>query len=502
MAADDQFRRQLDQALDRWVLEEFIEPDQRDRLRDYYQLDQLSASATGRFTMVLLSIGAVLVGLGIITFIAANWVIIPRSVRAIGALGIMIGFQVAGFRQWRSATTPGDHRLAGLLLLIGEMAMGASIGLMAQWVQVSGSPAGLFLVWGLGILSMAYGIRHTPSGILALILILTGFVVNVFSYGNLPLLNPALFPWVTLIALLPLAYWCRSRWIWTGGILAYATAMQGLAIFAEKDEWWYWFDLDWPNFYALTLAHGIGVSSVWIWSLCHQARIPRPLFQWIAPFVPSEPRRDQDLDEASIGLDFAPIGQFLALVGLAISLYLWSFRWIWFGFSREAGYDGFFRQQGTWRVIQQLLTQPAGWSWILLAGLTGILWFLYLKARLQTGSEHPQQWQGLMIDVAIGIGGLGLILLPQFGSLWGISLLVTNLLLLGLGSLLCWQGLQLAQRWRFWLGLLTLTLEILTRFFEYETGLLLKSIALIGCGILVILTGLRFERYLATRRFR
>ena len=97
-------------------------------------------------------------------------------------------------------------------------------------------------------------------------------------------------------------------------------------------------------------------------------------------------------------------------------------------------------------------------------------------------------------DRIIGVSALGLLVLIHSGAWWGVSLLLTNIGLFVLGAAIAWQGLQLSQRWRFWLGLLTLTIHILTRFFEYETGLLTKSLVLVICGVAVILAGLKFEQ--------
>jgi len=41
-----------------------------------------------------------------------------------------------------------------------------------------------------------------------------------------------------------------------------------------------------------------------------------------------------------------------------------------------------------------------------------------------------------------------------------------------------------------------LTLQVLSRTLEYDTGLILKSLVFIVCGIVVILIGLWFEKQL------
>jgi len=45
-----------------------------------------------------------------------------------------------------------------------------------------------------------------------------------------------------------------------------------------------------------------------------------------------------------------------------------------------------------------------------------------------------------------------------------------------------------------------LTLQILSRVLEYETGLLVKSLVFVICGVGVIFVGLWFERYVRTLR--
>jgi hypothetical protein len=52
----------------------------------------------------------------------------------------------------------------------------------------------------------------------------------------------------------------------------------------------------------------------------------------------------------------------------------------------------------------------------------------------------------------------------------------------------------------FWAGILFAALVITSRFFEYETGLLIKAVVFIACGIGLIIAGVGFENYLKKRR--
>jgi uncharacterized membrane protein len=75
-----------------------------------------------------------------------------------------------------------------------------------------------------------------------------------------------------------------------------------------------------------------------------------------------------------------------------------------------------------------------------------------------------------------------------------------NILLAVLSLGMMREGLGTGARSPFWWGLVVLTLQILSRVLEYETGLLVESVVFVACGIGVILVGLWFERYVRTLR--
>ncbi|MEN9221809.1 MAG: DUF2157 domain-containing protein [Thermostichus sp. BF3_bins_97] len=483
---NERFRRQLAGVLDDWVTEGLIEPEQRDRLSQFYQLQTLNRSASGRFALVLLLFGAVLVGLGVISFVAANWAEIPRSVRALSCLGVMVGLQVSGFHLWRQ----GSRRLGSMLLLAGELSFGACIGLMAQWMQVGGSPAGLFLAWGLGVLAMAYGLRHSPSGVLALILLSVAALTDIEGWGpGLGLYQTPLYPWLVIGVMLPLAYWCCSRWIFAVAVLNFALALQLLVTGSAS----FWSVLDIEEF---TLVHLLGIAAVWGLGLWHQRQLP-----WLQQVLLRDASSDSEpgaLEDLQQGLDLAPTAQLLASLGLGFLLYGWSFRFAWVDY-RSA--------EPLWPYIGPYIGE---YPWTMLSG-AGLL-LLTLWGWWQGWQRMRSQPFSTWLKDAVVFGcllSLALLLLVTSGittdSTVGLALAffgpwLATLLLLGFSAVLCWEGLQQGQRGRFWQGLLGLTLVALTRFFEYDTGLLLKSVALVSSGLGVILIGLQFERRLAIRR--
>ena len=158
--------RWLSSEIDQWVSGGVISGDQASRIRALYQ-EPPGLMSLG--LVVFSSIGAVVVGLGIILLFAHNWHAIPKF----GKLSIILGTLaaahaggiLAGQRDgWR-------RQLSEALFLLGTMAFGAGIWLVAQVYNIDEHfPAG-FLIWGLGALAMAWAIQSVPQAIAATILL-------------------------------------------------------------------------------------------------------------------------------------------------------------------------------------------------------------------------------------------------------------------------------------------------------------------------------------------
>ena len=477
MAAKQRFRRQLLKELDTWVADSLITSEQRQQLCQRYQLDRLKQEADGQFTSVILAIGAILVGLGAISFVAANWDRLSPSLRAIGVVVLMLGFDFCGFWLWRGAgKTKGYRRLGNAFLLIGQLMLGASIGLMAQWWQVSGSSAGLFLWWGLGVLAVAGTVRHAPSGLLAIVLVQIAQVAyysDPLGERGLNLLLP-LMPLFSLVCFLPLAYWCRSRWVFAAALLGTNTSAIS-AVFGEAGrvssalEYWYW------------LAYVSLTSGWWAFSFIHQRTLPR-IARWLPESLQSN--TDTISPDASLELDFAPFARILSIFGLLAALSILSYNeaqnvWIDSGSLSALTHD----------LLRIPLIPTVVWGATLLSLL---MWWLNLRDRQRLATAHATH----VLNTVVGVTSLFVVILLHVVLPPVPISILFNLLLFVLGCTLAWSGLQEGIRWRYWMGLLAVTLQILCRFFEYDTGLLLKSAMLILCGVGTIFAGLSFERSL------
>ena len=106
------------------------------------------------FTKTLLYIGSILVGAGILSFIASNWVEISKPVKFFLLIGLYIGCNLAGFKLEKNYP-----KTSRSLYYLGVLVFGAGIFLVGQMFHFGGDFQGAFLWWSLGILPLAWVLR-------------------------------------------------------------------------------------------------------------------------------------------------------------------------------------------------------------------------------------------------------------------------------------------------------------------------------------------------------
>ncbi len=103
------------------------------------------------FIRVVLTIGALLVGLGILSFIASNWNGISHFVKLLIIFGVFGGVNLVGYML--SENNPKTGRS---LIYLGTLVYGAGIFLIGQMYNFGGDFPTAFLLWSLGVLPMAF----------------------------------------------------------------------------------------------------------------------------------------------------------------------------------------------------------------------------------------------------------------------------------------------------------------------------------------------------------
>jgi uncharacterized membrane protein len=91
------FRAALRNELPVWIQKGIISEQAAKQLLDAYQLDNLKHESTRLLSAVIFTIGGVLLGGGVISFVAANWEVIPTPIKLALLFFALISFH--GF--WR-----------------------------------------------------------------------------------------------------------------------------------------------------------------------------------------------------------------------------------------------------------------------------------------------------------------------------------------------------------------------------------------------------------------
>jgi uncharacterized membrane protein len=155
--------RYTDADLDAWVCEGLISAEQADAIRRR-SASRASSERRDRVVSALAVIGAVVGGLGVILFFAANWDTIPRPARVVLLLATMAGAYAGGYvlRASRPA-------VAQALVLVGALTFGASLFLVGQMYHVQAHDPLAFLGWTAAALPTALVTRTRPVAALAIL---------------------------------------------------------------------------------------------------------------------------------------------------------------------------------------------------------------------------------------------------------------------------------------------------------------------------------------------
>jgi uncharacterized membrane protein len=354
-------------------------------------------------------------------------------------VGVLLGAMLLVYAlgyRWRHA--PGNRPGLGLAMeLLGVLFFGANIGLFGQIFHLSGSYTAGFGTWALGATAMAYATGCAPVAVVALIAAFNAFAWEDWGAGNV------VWRMVQVLGLalvgVPFAFWHRS-------VPVFALTLLGVAVA-----------------YLIT---AVGNESVAL-LFCGMPALGL-LFFASGVLLLAGPGRT----------GMARAGMILGVAGVAVLLYVASFLGFVEGVLSEASYKDDQQTGGLAAAVTVALA--------LLVALAAA------KPALRDASIRP-----LAATMAVLVPLLMLCTLS--GSSLGI-MLASNGGLVVLGGVLIWTGVAREARSGYWGGVLLLALLLLTRFMEYDTGLLMKGLAFIAAGLAVLYTGAKFEGYLDRRR--
>lgn len=196
-------RKWLEKETPIWVERGIVTREQADQLLSMYESKN---HAVG----LLPILGSILVGLGILSFIAANWQDIPQLVRLAMIVVLMAGFYAGG----ELALRRGHDKLGIALVSLGVVSFGGGIVLIGQMFHLVAYNAGTFILWASAGMAATFIYRSRYMYLLSLLLFdiaqwysVTEF--DSFSYTAFALLAAGLgfYGWKWRH---PLLIWCFS----------------------------------------------------------------------------------------------------------------------------------------------------------------------------------------------------------------------------------------------------------------------------------------------------
>lgn len=164
--------------------------------------EQKKEDISKRTIRIILTIGAILVGAGIFSFIAANWTGMTKTSKISTIFISMIVSYGAGwyFKEKLKLLKTGET-----LILLGSIIYGAGIFLIGQMFNIRSNWPDAFLLWMIGTIAMAFAVESyllfslaIPIGIVALV----GHPIGIFAgfgYNPFLLTSPLLLLASTLI---------------------------------------------------------------------------------------------------------------------------------------------------------------------------------------------------------------------------------------------------------------------------------------------------------------
>ncbi|MFH1259607.1 MAG: DUF2157 domain-containing protein [Elusimicrobiota bacterium] len=169
--------------IEKWLKEGMITSEQAQKMvADVCQRKEESSS--NKLIVVLSTIGAILLGIGVILFVASNWqgmdnivkvLILLSSTAVVYYLGYVLRYRQQSLIQVGAA-----------LIFLSALLFGASIFLIAQIYHIQANSHVLVLIWLIGILPLIYALKTEPIAGLASLLFFVWIGLFVFKGGRFP----------------------------------------------------------------------------------------------------------------------------------------------------------------------------------------------------------------------------------------------------------------------------------------------------------------------------
>ncbi|MEH7121630.1 DUF2157 domain-containing protein [Bacillus sp. JJ1773] len=158
-----------------------LQEGQADKLIALYEYPNEALKPSKKINMIsiLLTIGALLIGLGILSFIASNWSNMTSSTKYVSLLAILIGFFITA----RLLENKRPY-IAKAFYYIGVFAFGGELFYIGQLFHLGGKAENTFIWWGLGTLPLAFYCKDKILKAISLIFIYVFIELKFIHYES------------------------------------------------------------------------------------------------------------------------------------------------------------------------------------------------------------------------------------------------------------------------------------------------------------------------------
>ncbi|MDP2922172.1 MAG: DUF2157 domain-containing protein [Candidatus Omnitrophota bacterium] len=196
--------------LDFWCSRGILSQEQKENIKNLYLWPQELSSVPAKksplkLVSVIETIGALLIGIGVISLIAFNWPKIPNFTKLVVIAFAVIFIHLVGF--FILTRKPNIQKAGFSLIFLANLLYGAGIWLVAQAYHIHANFATGIFLWALGIIPFAYIIKSRLNYFLAIALFILWTLTESISYQK-PHLS---FLFILLGLMLPLAYYLKSK---------------------------------------------------------------------------------------------------------------------------------------------------------------------------------------------------------------------------------------------------------------------------------------------------
>lgn len=196
----------LREELQLWEREGIVSVEQAEKIREKYNLHEIQEKGIpSKLITVISIIGSLLVGAGVILFIASNWQTILKPLR----LGIIFGtiFAVNHLGYYLKYTKGSYPKTGSSLLFLGSLLFGGGIWLVAQTYHITSRYHSGILFWALGIIPVSWLLG------LETILLLSSFLLTFWTvWRSIDFSVPNYFYLVLMLSIiLPLCYRQKAK---------------------------------------------------------------------------------------------------------------------------------------------------------------------------------------------------------------------------------------------------------------------------------------------------